>query len=58
MSATDVDNDDTGTRWSFDTRWSGVLEREGGGGSEESDDERDERRWQFVQMHVSASHEL
>ncbi|UPV74736.1 nuclear transport factor 2 family protein [Halorussus limi] len=47
--------DDAGSRRSFDTRWSGVLEREDG---EEETGERDDRRWQFVQMHVSAPREL
>lgn len=35
---------DRGVRHSFETRWSGTLER---------DD-----RWQFVGMHVSAAHDL
>jgi hypothetical protein len=35
----------TGQRWSFDTRWSGTLER--------TDDE-----WKFVAMHVSAPRRL
>jgi hypothetical protein len=59
------------TRHSFDTRWSGVLERESndresngggsnGGGSNggESSSDGEEPRWRFVQMHVSAPHEL
>ena len=68
MSATDIDadggdniesgDDDTGTRRSFETRWSGVLEREGSSETGESNDDADERRWRFVQMHVSAPHEL
>jgi hypothetical protein len=49
---------DGGTRRSFDTRWSGVLEREGGRNEDGSYSEDDERRWQFVRMHVSAPHEL
>jgi len=41
-----------GERLSFDTRWSGVLERTGDAGSPRDDG------WQFVQMHVSAPREL
>lgn len=54
---TDSDSD----RKSFDTRWSGVLERDDGdvgknpsgtaGGTAGT-------HWRFVQMHVSASHDL
>jgi len=36
---------DSGRRHSFETRWSGTLERDG-------------EEWQFVGMHVSAPHEL
>ena len=50
------------TRHAFDTRWSGVLERELGerrvpprGGE---NDDGEEPRWRFVQMHVSAPHNL
>jgi len=64
------------TRYSFDTRWSGVLERESSSGEssgcesssdessgressgEESSNDGEEPRWRFVQMHVSAPHEL
>ncbi|WP_135824316.1 nuclear transport factor 2 family protein [Halorussus ruber] len=69
------------TRYSFDTRWSGVLEREssddesssgksssgksssGESNSDESSSgkssgDSEEPRWRFVQMHVSAPHEL
>ncbi|SNZ03895.1 SnoaL-like domain-containing protein [Natronoarchaeum philippinense] len=35
----------TGQRWTFDTRWSGTLERIDG-------------EWQFVSMHVSAPRRL
>ncbi len=42
MAWTDLD---TGERFSFDSRWSGTLETEGGD-------------WQFVSMHVSAPREL
>ncbi|WP_435333143.1 nuclear transport factor 2 family protein [Haloarchaeobius sp. TZWWS8] len=38
----------TGQRWGFDTRWSGVLE---------CIDEADQE-WQFVQLHVSAPHDI
>ncbi|MFC7079919.1 nuclear transport factor 2 family protein [Halorussus caseinilyticus] len=41
-----------GDRRSFDTRWSGVLERVGNG------PDRTESDWQFAQMHVSAPHEV
>ncbi|WP_137285140.1 hypothetical protein [Halorussus salinisoli] len=52
--------DSDGERQSFDTRWSGVLEIESGrsGAHESESDEGDERRWRFVQMHVSAPHDL
>ncbi|PSP55562.1 hypothetical protein BRC82_05130 [Halobacteriales archaeon QS_1_67_19] len=40
--------DETGVRRSFDTRWSGVLARSDDGDLE----------WSFVQMHVSAPHDL
>lgn len=43
-----------GTRRSFDTRWSGVLEQDGDGEAGTGGDER----WRFAQMHVSAPHEL
>jgi hypothetical protein len=72
------DPDDSGgeKRHSFETRWSGVLERdtgrnEGDGHSQRSqgdgdsqrsrgdgDSQRSESDWRFVQMHVSAPHEL
>ncbi|NEU56132.1 nuclear transport factor 2 family protein [Halorussus sp. MSC15.2] len=42
--------DSAETRQSFDTRWSGVLESQS--------DEGEEARWRFVQMHVSAPHEI
>ncbi|MFC4447998.1 nuclear transport factor 2 family protein [Halorussus aquaticus] len=42
--------DSTETRQSFDTRWSGVL------ASQSDDDEGP--NWRFVQMHVSAPHEI
>jgi hypothetical protein len=44
--------DATGDRRSFDTRWSGVLERDEGIEGDESTD------WRFVQMHVSAPHDV
>jgi hypothetical protein len=59
--------DSDGDRQSFDTRWSGVLERVGGGGGDERDedtsdandeDENDAGDWRFAQMHVSAPHDL
>lgn len=55
--------DSEGTRRSFDTRWSGVLEREpesGDGGSRSTGEagESGTPDWRFVQMHVSAPHEL
>jgi len=72
--ADETDTSGSETRHSFETRWSGVLERDAGEGnagddgeSETSDDgesgtgddsERDEPDWRFVQMHVSAPHEL
>ncbi|WP_276301827.1 nuclear transport factor 2 family protein [Halorussus lipolyticus] len=57
-----ADADPAETRHAFDTRWSGVLERELGErrvpprGRERDDGE--EPRWRFVQTHVSASHDL
>ncbi|WP_435358711.1 nuclear transport factor 2 family protein [Haloarchaeobius sp. DFWS5] len=45
MAWTDVT---TGQRWGFDTRWSGTLE---------CIDEADQE-WQFVQLHVSAPHDI
>ena len=42
--------DSAGDRRSFDTRWSGVLERDG--------DRDAEHDWRFAQMHVSAPREL
>ena len=79
--AEETDASGSETRHSFETRWSGVLERDAGEGnagddsdretgddgesgnddgeSRTSDDsERDEPDWRFVQMHVSAPHEL
>ncbi|WP_135852921.1 nuclear transport factor 2 family protein [Halorussus salinus] len=71
--AEETDASGSETRHSFETRWSGVLERDAGEGnagddgesgsddgeSETGDDsERDEPGWRFVQMHVSAPHEL
>lgn len=56
--------DDEGTRRSFDTRWSGVLERvgeedeKGEGEAAESVGDEDEPEWRFVQMHVSAPRDL
>ncbi|UPW00758.1 nuclear transport factor 2 family protein [Halorussus gelatinilyticus] len=59
MSWTVTDESGPETRHSFETRWSGVLERD-----DVADDEKDREsggtagRWRFVQMHVSAPHEL
>jgi hypothetical protein len=62
--------DSTGERQSFDTRWSGVLERDDRDGRDSQDDRnksdgqgnRDDEtagaNWRFAQMHVSAPHDL
>ena len=60
--------DSTGDRKSFDTRWSGVLERgdRSSGGTTDGDPGGTtdggsggiaDTRWRFVQMHVSAPHD-
>ncbi len=54
------ETDDSGgeKRHSFETRWSGVLERDTDRNEGDDDSERSGSDWRFVQMHVSAPHEL
>ncbi|WP_115863050.1 nuclear transport factor 2 family protein [Halorussus litoreus] len=50
--------DAEGVRRSFDTRWSGVLERGTDESESGSEDDEDDPNWRFVAMHVSAPHQL
>lgn len=49
----------TGTRWRFETRWSGTLVRvDTEGGEIDPEESGSDREWRFHTMHVSAPHEL
>lgn len=51
LAWTDADAD---VRYSFDTRWSGAMERQESAQTDGDDRQRDDsREWQFVGMHVS-----